>query len=258
MKRLIRGNIFIVIIGLLMACTPLQTPPPLPTATPIPATATSTATKVWFPPTPTFTQFPTPTDIITTTNEIKPQYGEIILSDDFSDPSKWTQTRGKIGSTSVTNNELTIALNNEERAYLFSLRSEPLFTDFYAEVTASPSICRGQDEYGVLFRVTPSFDFYRFSLSCDGQTRLDKYYRGTASSPQPPIYSSEVPPGAPSMSKLGIWVSGKDMQFFINDVFQFSIKDPSIEKGSIGFFARSAGGGAVTINFSNLQIYNIK
>ena len=250
------GCIFFLLIGLAVSCAPLQTPPPMPTNTPIPTTETPTPTKIWFPPTPTYTSFPTPTVAISPTINIQPQFGVVILEDDFSDGSKWTQTQGAIGSATVTNNELTIALS-QERAYLFSLRSEPYFKDFYAEVTASPSICRGDDEYGILFRVSPSFDFYRFSLTCNGQTRLDKYYHGTASSPQPPIYSSEVPPGAPSISRLGIWVSGKEMQFFINNVYQFSVHDPSITQGTLGFFARAAGEGAVTINFTDLIVYDV-
>lgn len=254
MKHLLPVILLALTLLGIAACTPLQTPPPLPTSTPLPPTLTPTATVVWFPPTPTPTAYPTPTAIITPTVNILPEYGNIIISDDFSDPSLWGQTKGSVGSVAVANNELTIAIK-QPRGYLYSLRQQTNLSDFYAEITASPSICRDGDEYGLLFRVSPSFDFYRFSLTCNGQTRLDKYFKGVASSPQPPLYSSEVPPGAPSSSRLGIWASGRDLHLYINGVYQFSIRDASIPTGTLGVFARASGEGAVTVNFSNLVVY---
>jgi len=248
---------FIIIIQ--TACSPLSTLSPLPTITPqiLTETPTPTPTIVWFPPTQTYTPYPTPTVVITPTVNIKPDFNEILIYDDFSDPSFWSQSRSSVGNVTVSNNELTIAIS-QPKGYLLSLRQQTILNDFYAEVTSSPSICRASDEYGMLIRVTPNNDFYRFSLTCDGQTRLDKYYNGVASTRQPLIYSSEVPPGAPSVSQLGVWIKGKEMNFFINDIFQFSVIDPSITSGTIGLFARAAGDGAVTVNFSELIIHNIK
>jgi hypothetical protein len=108
-------------------------------------------------------------------------------------------------------NELTLALKPPSD-YIFSLRNQPVIGDFYLEVTASPSICRGEDEYGALLRVSPALEFYRFSLSCSGQVRLDKFYNNTASSPHPWTLSGAVPPGAPSQSRLGIWARGSEMK----------------------------------------------
>lgn len=256
MKSLYVELLLILLLTGLASCTPLKTPPPLPTDTPVPPTVTPTSTEVWFPPTPTFTRHPTPVGVTTPTIDIQPAYGEALFVDNFSDPSLWTMTRGPVGSVAIGVNELSIAIS-EPRGYLYSLRQGTQLGDYYAEITASPSICSGEDEYGVLIRVSPAFDFYRFSLTCDGQTRLDKYYNGTASSPQPLIYSSEVPPGAPSMSRLGVWANGIELHFYINDAYQFSVRDPSISSGTLGVFARSSGEGAVTVNFSNLVVYEV-
>ena len=100
-------------------------------------------------------------------------------------------------------NELAIAMG-ETNAYLFSVREETIFTDFYLEMRAQTSLCRDLDEYGVLFRVSPTIDYYRFALSCNGQVRLDRVIAGKASSPQPWMLSGSVPPGAPASTRIGI------------------------------------------------------
>jgi len=253
-KVIILTAMLLMAIGL-PACLPAPTPlPPLPTATPLPPTNTPTPTVVWFPPTATFTPFPTATPALTPTLDTRPQYGALILADDFSETGPWTLSRTTTGSLAITMNELTVAVA-EPGGYLFSLRQQPALTDFYAEITASPSLCRGPDEYGMLLRYSPTKDFYRFSLSCDGQVRLDRFYNGAASSPQPWQLSGAVPPGAPSSSRIAVLALGKEMRFYVNDQFVFSVADPAIPSGTLGVFARSAGDTVVTVNFSDLKIY---
>jgi hypothetical protein len=128
-------------------------------------------------------------------------------------------------------------------------------SDFYAEIKASPSICRDGDEYGFLLRVSSSLDFYRFSLTCDGQTRVDKFIKGNASSPQPLTMSGAVPPGAPSNSQLAVWAVGKEMRFFANGEHLFTVYEPTLPSGGIGVFARASGEDDVTVSYSNLVVY---
>lgn len=239
---------------LLSGCLPgASTRTPLPSDTPVPPTATSTPTIVWFPPTRTPTPFPTP--VITPTLEGSLLAGELLLRDDFSSGEAWPLGRTAGSSIALGVNELTLALSTP-RGYLYALRKESLVADFYLEVTASPAICRGEDEYGLLLRVSPELEFYRFSLSCNGQVRLDKYFQGRASSPEPWMYSGQVPPGAPSQSRLAVAARGREMVFFINGEQQFTLSDPSLASGAFGFFIRAAGEEAMTISFSNLEIYS--
>jgi hypothetical protein len=104
---------------------------------------------------------------------MRPKTGKILLEDNFTDPNAWTLSQSDLGSVALGVNELTIAIG-EANAYLYSVREAPIFTDFYLEITAEPSLCRDLDEYGVLIRVSPKVDYYRFSLSCNGQVRLDR------------------------------------------------------------------------------------
>lgn len=243
-------------ILLFAACLPLSTPPsPLPTDTLAPPTNTPTSTPVWFPPTATNTPYPTATLPITATVVIEPQYGALIFSDDFSDSGFWQESRSSLGSAAVSNQELTLALT-EKGEYIYSLRREPELRDFYLEITASPSICRGEDEYGLLIHFTESEDFFRFSLTCDGRARVDRFFNGKPSSPQPLTYSGAIPPGAPSSSRLAILVVGRQMDFYVNNEYIFTVSDPNIPEGKLGLFIRSQTQEAMTVNFSDLQVYN--
>lgn len=244
-------------LAILTGCAAATALPP--TATPtveIPPTAVTTPTPeiVWFPPTPTPTT--RPTQEFTPTPELITGLGAIILTDTFEDGSAWSLGQTALGATSVLDGSLTIAIA-EEKAYLYTVRWQPVLTDFYLSLTASPALCKGQDEYGVLLRVNEDLDYYRFSLSCDGQVRLDRIIGSTASSPKPWYYSGAFPPGSPVVNRLGVWMSGKEMRFFINDIYQFTINDPLITKGSIGLFARSTGGHALTVNFSDLILHAV-
>lgn len=249
MKKLIA--IFILI--LLNACLPLQDLPAAVTETPTP-TQTATPTVVWFPPTETPT--PGPTLLPSETPVLRPEVGALLYSDTFASSAGWTLLTTTNSTISVANNEITLALS-QPKSSLFSVQEEYFFSDFYAEITTSPSLCSGVDEYGLLLRYNNPTNFYRFSLSCDGQLRLDRVISGTASSAQGWMRSAAVPSAAPSTSRLGVWASGRELRFFVNDQFQFSVSDPSLRNGALGVFVRSAGETAVTISFSDLTVYNI-
>lgn len=239
---------------LLNACFPVTQPEPLPSHTPT-LTTTATPTILWFPPTATRT--PLPSIVPSETPDYRPGIGANLLSDDFSEASHWlTGNMGK-GTISISGNEISLVLT-QPKGYLYSYRDEPTLGDFYLELTANPSLCAGLDEYGLLLRYNSPGDFYRFSLSCNGQTRLDKLSGGLASSPQPWLASISVPSAAPSNSRLGVWANGSKMRFFINGAYQFGVTDRTLPAGRIGVFVRSNGENAVTTSFSDLVIYQIQ
>lgn len=240
---------------LLIGCRPATPLPASLTQTPLPPTDTPTPTIVWFPPTATFTPFPT-RETPSPTPDQRPGIGALIFEDDFTQQGLWSLAATPTGNVALGKQELTIAIAGA-KTYLASVRQQPVLADFYLEITASPSLCSGRDEYGLLLRVSADLDAYRFALSCDGMVRLDRLYRGQASSPQPWLPSGAVPPGAPSTSRLGVWAMGPEMRFFVNDFYQFSIRDPLLPSGAIGLFARSDDDLPLTVNFSHLTVYEV-
>ena len=253
---LIKVLILAILSLVLYACLPTGTPIPLPSETRVlTSTVTPTETIVWFPATSTPTPFSTP--VVTATEILKPEIGEILFKDDLTSSDRWALSTSNAGSVALGKSELTIAIS-KPGTYIFTIRNEPILRNFYAEITASPTLCRDLDEYGLLFRWGSMGDFYRYSLSCDGQVRLDRLKGGTAASPQPWMVTGIVPPGAPKLNRLAVWVNGNEMRFFVDDIQQFTLSDPMLSSGLLGLFARSAGDNAVTVNFSDLIVYEVR
>ncbi len=247
------GVMFAFIVFAVTACLPATAPPPsTPTLTAPPSiTWTPTATVVWFPATATHTPFPT--QPVTPTPDLRIGIGDVLLEDSFAAPGEWELQATTSGRVSVVHNELTLAIV-EPGVFLFSTRPRSTFGNFYLEITSLASLCTGVDEYGLMLRVTPDLDYYRYSLSCDGQIRLDRIHRGGAAALVPWTHGSGVPPGVPVRARLGVWAYGDELRFFVNDQHQFTVNDPLISSGNLGVFARSANDTAVTVSFSELIV----
>ena len=239
----------------LTGCLPVTRPVVVrPSATPVPATETPAPTTIWFPTTPTFT--PLPTVELLPTPQMRPDVGELFFQDDFSDETAWMLWQTAAGSVAMGKDDLTIVIH-EEKVYMYSVRLQPVFTDFYLELTANTNFCRGKDEYGLLLRVSPDIDYYRFSLSCDGNVRLDRLYQGRTVSPQATMLSGAAPQGAPGQVRLGVWALKDEMRFFINDLYQFTVKDGTLLTGGVGVYALSSSAELLSVYFSDLKVYQL-
>ena len=232
------------------SCLPLDTIPPTETAVPS-HTPTPTATIVWFPPSATATQLAVPT--YTGTPEMSPGIGARILRDNFSDDSPWDTAVSDNGSAAIGMNRLSLAA--QPGYYISSMRRELNLEDFYAEITARPSLCRGDDNYGILVHGIGS-SFYRFVLTCNGPIRAERISGGTRLPIYDPVPSGDAP-RPPGEVRIGMWMVGDEMRLFLNDRFQFSVNDPSFPNGAFGVFVRSAGDEEVSVTFSDFEVYDV-
>jgi len=240
-------------VWLLAACVSVGTPVPVVTPTPSP-TVTPTATVVWFPPTETPT--PRPTQAPTPTSNPLAGLGQRILFDALRQPDRWTVGVFPAGEISVGADGMTFAVS-VPKGMLSTRQDQPVLTDFFAQVVASPSLCMGEDQYGILFRAQGEGDFYRFLLTCDGRARLDLVLGGRLSVVQALTPSPVVPPGAPATVTLAVRVEGKRIQTFVEGVQLFEVEVTGPRNGTIGLFARAAGETPVTVTFSDLAVYTL-
>ncbi|MBI5353475.1 MAG: hypothetical protein HZB50_12615 [Chloroflexi bacterium] len=238
---------------LITSCTALDsinaTPTPAPTATETPLPS---PTIDWFPPseTPTREVFPTNPP----TPEMRPGLGATILTDDFSTSTLWDIAASDEASAGIDSNSLLIAA--QSGVYMTSLRHDLVLDDFYAEITARTSLCRGNDDYGILVRANGG-TYYRFALSCNGKVHADRMNNGIRVTLQPAILSGDVPSAAPGEVRIGVWAVGREMRLFLNGHYQFSLREASFPRGTLGVFVNSAGETATIVSFSDLVIQNV-
>jgi len=217
-----------------------ETPQPTPTIVWFPASATPTlgASSTQKPPTP----------------EMRPGLGTTTLTDDFSDSSLWDTVTSDQASAEINDNRLI--LSAQSMIYMISLRHELVASDYYAEITARPSLCLGDDAYGLLVRAN-AVAYYRFSLACNGTAYAERISVGTHKLLQIPLPSGDVPRGAPGEVRIGIWAVGTEMRLFLNGRYQFSISSANYPSGTIGVFVNSAGKTPVIVSFSRLTLQNV-
>ncbi|MBI3160621.1 MAG: hypothetical protein HYZ26_13565 [Chloroflexi bacterium] len=246
-------SILVFLLSALLAACAAPPPTPLPpTATPT-ATTTPTPTIVWFPPTNTPTAAPTLAPIPTL--DLASEAGPELFRDDFSDETFWSVSGSAQGAAAIANNHITLTAS-ASKVYLYTLRRQPLLSNFYLEITASPNLCRGADEYGLFIRTTADFDYYRFGFSCDGRAHVDRLYRGAANAMQVWAGFPFLPAG-PADVRLGVWADGQELRFYANGHYLFSVTDSVLYTGTLGLYIRSAGEAGMSVSFSDLVVYSL-
>jgi hypothetical protein len=254
-KKLTRIFLLLAISLIMSACSGFA---PAVTSTPtieLP-TSTSTATINWFPATATLT--PLPTQAATSTPETIPGLGELIFSDNFFQPNLWSPSPSNTGNSIINNGLLTLTIPEGTAAgVVTTLRSEPVLSDFYFQITAQLGLCRGKDQYNLIFRVYSPVDFYRFSITCGGELRLERVVSGKPFVIKDWTPSPDAPLGAPGEVKISIFAAGQDLRFFLNDHFQFNVSDNYLNQGGIGVSIRSDSGNPMTVSFSKLSVYAV-
>ena len=255
MNHSIHRLIILVGVFLLTACSAIvpETATPVqlsPTATIAPS---PTATIVWFPPTNTPTI--APTRIVEPTEELNPGLGDILVQDAFIPGSNWSTGRFQAGNVVAVDQSLTLAVQ-QPKGFLISFLSQPVLDSFDLQVNVNVSLCRDEDSYGLLIRSASEWDYYRFLVNCQGFVRAERV-RNSQTTLMQDWTRAGVIPGAPVSNKLEIWALGKEMRFFVNDSFIFSVSDPVFPSGQVGVFARSGAENAMTVNFSNMVIRSL-
>ena len=219
------------------------------------STETTTPTIVWFPPTNTPTIIPT--QPLTPTEEYHPGVSNLIFTDSFDQPELWDMTSSAQASASLIRNRLVLTISGPGPLSIISMRNQPVVGDFYAQAMVDISLCSGKDQYGMVLRAASGSNYYRFTVNCSGQLRLERVRDGVAYPLSAWLSSGDAPSGAPSQCKLGVWAVGREMRVFLNDQYQFSLLDPVFSTGTLGFFIFASGQNPVTVSFSDLSVYSV-
>jgi len=253
LTSLFRTGTALTITLLISSCAFLDALNATPTPIILTETPQPTATTVWFPAsaTPTLGAFSTQKP---PTPEMRPGLGVTSLTDDFSDPTLWDTATSDQASADIQDNRLN--LSAQSSIYMISLRRKLTASDYYAEITARPGLCRGDDAYGLLVRAN-AVAYYRFSLTCNGNVYAERISVGTRELLQTPLPSGDVPRGAPGEVRIGVWAAGPQMRLFLNGRYQFGISNPNYPSGTIGVFVNSADETPIIVSFSRLTLQKV-
>jgi hypothetical protein len=215
---------------------------------------TETPTVIWFPSTAT----PTFADVNTSTPNpaASPAFGTTLFSDTFETLGAWLNSQDANGNVIVKGGAITLAVKSSKGS-LFSFRQDTDLSDFYLETTASVSLCKEDDQIGVLFREQGAQSYYRVVISCQGTIALQQVVGSTPTFLSNWSPSAEIQPGLWKPLKIGVWAYGKLMRIYVNDQLQAEVTRDTFKDGAIGFYARAAADTPLTVSFSQLTVYKV-
>ncbi len=245
------------VLFLTSGCDILLPAPPLPTTATPTQTMTPTPTIDWFPATATSTQIqmtsPTPQPTI---DDPREGITEVLVEDDFTDKSLWTTPQTQSGNIVYGAANLTLAAANPT-AYLFSLSQHDLGRNVYLEITLEISLCQPLDQFGIVFWRLSQGNYYQIVFNCTGQYRLELVQGGQTVVIHDWETATQMQPSHPATNRVGLWIYQGQFQLFINDVFQVEERIAQDRTGQLGVFTRTIEGDAMTVRFSDLQIFRI-
>ena len=236
----------------LSACFP-EAPILEPSATLAPSeTPVPTATIDWFPATATKPE-PTPTAQPNQDIPENAERGDIIIEDDFSDETFWETKNNPGFKISYEPNALSVVITGVKTEAV-SLSEHILPQDFYLTFTIETSMCSDNDQYGIIFWRNSSSGTFRFWANCQGQLMVDRVLPDGTSRLVNWQGARKLAPGAPARNVYGILAKEGNVDFYVNDTYQFSYKTRPNLSGGLGIIAHTAGSSDLSIRFSDLII----
>ena len=180
-----------------------------------------TATVQWFPATAT----QSPRIVVTSAKEAAhlPSFGNKFIQEEFNTLSMWSNIgifQG--GSIFLENNSITITVK-EPKTRISSVYTQYFPSHYYLTLKTQVNLCSPDDEYGIILKMTSPSNLIRYGLSCNGRIQIVRVINGNSIYSLPWQTSGSIPPGAPSINSLGVWVSEEEIRFFINDQLQYTL-----------------------------------
>ncbi|MEJ2606849.1 MAG: hypothetical protein P8Z41_09260, partial [Anaerolineales bacterium] len=91
----------------------------------------------------------------------------------FESSQSWDLRETDRGGSSIYDGQLNLAVR-QPNSFFFTRTPAPEQDDFYFEVDIRSDVCEDGDEYGIMFRLGPLYNHYRFSMTCDGLARVSR------------------------------------------------------------------------------------
>jgi hypothetical protein len=117
----------------------------------------------------------------------------------------------------------------------WGLSNKAAMTDYFLQATFKTGAeCAGLDRYGLLARAPDPSQGYVYEASCDGRYRLYKWDGETYSALQEWKSSSVIKAGSDQTNILGIWMQGKTIRLYLNNILLAEFEDDMFDEGRFG------------------------
>lgn len=182
---------------------------------------------------------------------VRPESGEILFVDDFSDPGSGWQTWSE-GDSVIAYHEGGLRFIINEPHYDYWSRPGRWYGDVRLETLVTLKHGSDDNDFGLICRFQDDRNFYMFLASSDGYAGIVKVQNGNYDviSGSALEYKTEVARGQAS-NLLRAECSGSDLTFFVNDVKVAEAKDDAFPEGDIGLIAGTYDSPGVDILFDH-------
>ncbi len=194
--------------------------------------------------------------VVQASNE--PQRGDLLYSDDFSDPaSGWKRSSTEESIFAYKDGRYHITGITPQKNFYAYLPGDETFTDFIVEVEAKLDEVPENGGYGINLRKdSESGDYYRFELDGD-QFSFLKLKNNEWVFLVDWTKSSAIETGA-GTNKIKIVAQGNTFTFYVNDVKLGECSDIGPTSGTIFLFTETRDDGRVHVSFDNLKVWSIE
>jgi hypothetical protein len=188
----------------------------------------------------------------------EPQAGELLYSDDFSDPgSGWKRSSTSESAYAYLDGRYYITASKPGTNFYSVIPTNQIFKDFIVEVEVKAEDVPKNGGYGLaLRRDSDSLEDYLFELSKDGQFQFSLWKNAKWITLVGWTNSSAIETGKGS-NNIKIIAQGDTFTFYVNGVKLGECTDRSLSSGEIGLVAGARDDGEVHVSFDNLKVWAI-
>ena len=167
----------------------------------------------------------------------------------------WILEGDAVGRTSILDERLLIEIN-EPRTMQFATLEDPLFSDFDLSVDAR--ILEGdiRSSFGILFRVQDPNQFYRFEITGDGLSLVERRNADGSWTRLVDDWTATpaINPGVGVTNQLRIIAVGPTLSFYVNGILLHRLQDGQYKAGAIALDAGTFGQGGLRVVFDNVLV----
>ncbi|MHB1357428.1 MAG: hypothetical protein ACYCZF_15785 [Anaerolineae bacterium] len=196
-----------------------------------------------------------PTKAPTNSDSSSLPIGELLFSDDFTDPSSgWAEFSSDESDQAYESGKFAITVHSVD--YLAWSSAGQYYSDFVVQVEGAKASGPNDGIYGILFRVVDNMNYYAFGVNSTGSyfvaVRVDNEWINLV----PLTKNSAIKTGT-ATNKLAVLAQGDFFQVYANGVLLDEGSDSTFAEGDIYIMASTVAVGELVVKFSSVNVWEV-